>query len=505
MEISNLFGLDQLTDWKFEEFVKLSRFYACSPVGLMMRTLKESESFLAQPLPFTLLPAPFPKHLFQEALQLQIHFNTLIEECTKDHEFLVSALKEPAQSDSFIAKLLEILKENSSPKRITLNMIRSDYMLHPIQSSEVHSQQKYQLKQVEINTIAAGFLNVGPRVADLHKFTLSYHQELMKSSSQMKQASNTVHYDTLNYTIPENKASEMSALALATAYNKYCEVFKSAKPNTIILFVVVADENEYNVFDQRPIEIRLFKEYGIMVRRMTIKALADKASLGSNKELMVDGQEIAVSYFRTGYNEKFYPTESEWELRIRIEQSRTVSVPSVAVHLATFKSIQQKLYEPGVVEKYIKSASIARKIRDTFAEQIALDDSNKAKEALALVRQDPKLYVLKPNKEGGGNNVFDDEIPPMLKKLENTCEMKNYILMERLNPPELPLCLVHPTREAKLTSGNSELGVFGYFVSVDGEVEMNVEGGHVLRSKDKNDNECGVSSGIGYVDSPLLY
>ncbi|KAI6660475.1 hypothetical protein LOD99_14060 [Oopsacas minuta] len=488
----NIFNLQQIEATKFKDFVKLSRFYASSPVGLMMyRTAVDtSTKFSSQPLPFTLLPSPFPKGQFQEALDLQTHFNTLIHECTLDHEFLLEALEEPAQTDLFISKLLHLLKEckpYTSKKRVFLNMIRNDYMLHPSTTPE---QIKFDLKQVEINTIAAGFVNIGPRANALHKFTLNYYQELTHSRD--------------NIVLPENKADELSALAMATAYNKYCEVYNAAKSNTIILFIVVSEEKEYNVFDQRPIEVRLFEEHRIRVRRLTLQSLIDKVTIGDKQELRVDGEEIAVAYFRSGYNEKFYPTEKEWKVRTIIEQSNTVCVPSIAAHLATFKSIQQKLCEAGAVEKYIKDPNIVKRIRDTFAEQIALDGSKKAQDTIALVRKNPKLYVLKPNKEGGGNNYFDDDILPVIKAIENTDEMKNHILMQRLNPPDLQMCLVNPNKEAYLTKGNSELGIFGYYVKVDDKVEMNVEGGHVLRSKDQKDNECGISTGIGYVDSPYL-
>ena len=491
MEEQNIFKLQQLGAESFEEFVKLSRFYASSPAGLMMyRIGKTDTKFSAQPMPFTLLPSPFPKAKFEEALELQTHFNTLVHECTMDQEFLMEALREPARSDVLIAKLLHFMMESrpfASRKRVFLNMIRADYMLHP---SDTPDKSKYDLKQVEINTIAAGFINIGPRAAALHRFTVDYYQGLTHGTQELIQ--------------PENKASELSALALATAYNKYCEVYKSAKPNTIIIFTVPPEEKEYNVFDQRPLEIRLFEEHKIRVRRVTFKYLTDAIKLGENGEMMVDGEEIAVTYFRAGYSEQFFPTENEWKVRALIEQSNTVSVPSVAAHLVTFKSIQQKLCDTGIVEKYIKDPSVAKRIRATFAEHIALDGSKRAEDAIELVRKNPKLYVLKPNKEGGGNNYFDDDILPVIKAIENTDEMKNYILMQRLNPPDMNICLVNPSKDAYLTKGNSELGVFGFHLTVDGKVEMNLEGGYVLRSKDYKDNECGVSSGIGYVDSPLL-
>ena len=367
-----------------------------------------------------------------------------------------------------------------------------DYILCrvPLLDETKPEKSKYDLKQVEINTVAAGFINVGPRTTALHKFTVDYYQELT--------------HGTQEFVLPENRADELSVLAMAEAYNKYCEEYKSAKSNTIIIFMVPPEEREYNVFDQRPLEIHLFEEHKIRVRRATFKDLIEGMKLGENGEMMVDGEEVAVTYFRFGFVEQDYPTENEWRVRALIEQSNTVSVPSIAAHLVTFKSIQQKLCDVGRVEKYFKDASVVKRIRATFAEQIALDGSKRAQDAIALVQSNPKLYVLKPNKEGGGNNYFDDEILHVIKTSEKTDDLSKHILMQRLNPPDMHICLVNPSKDAYLTKGNSELGVFGFHLTVNGKVEMNIGGGHCLRSKDFKDNECGVSSGIGYVDSPLL-
>ena len=88
------------------------------------------------------------------------------------------------------------------------------------------------------------------------------------------------------------------------------------------------------------------------------------------------------------------------ELRVRalIEQSYTVSVPSIAAHIVTFMSIQQKNLCCRIrrMRRYFKDASVVKRIRATFAEQIALDASKRAlQDAIALVQSYPKLYVLK--------------------------------------------------------------------------------------------------------------
>ena len=53
----------------------------------------------------------------------------------------------------------------------------------------------------------------------------------------------------------------------------------------------------------------------------------------------------------------------------------------------------------------------------------------------------PHNYVMKPQKEGGGNNFFDDEIPrllnEMVQKPDLAGEMRTYLIMERINPPKV--------------------------------------------------------------------
>ena len=50
-----------------------------------------------------------------------------------------------------------------------------------------------------------------------------------------------------------------------------------------------------------------------------------------------------------------------------------------------------------------------------------------------MCRAQPELYVLKPNLEGGGNNIYNEKIVEML--LRSTPEdRKKYILMRKIRP-----------------------------------------------------------------------
>ena len=55
------------------------------------------------------------------------------------------------------------------------------------------------------------------------------------------------------------------------------------------------------------------------------------------------------------------------------------------------------------------------------------DDPIETAELVDKVSRDPSKYVLKPQREGGGNNIFGDDILPFLDKHE---DLWQYSLMD---------------------------------------------------------------------------
>lgn len=49
--------------------------------------------------------------------------------------------------------------------------------------------------------------------------------------------------------------------------------------------------------------------------------------------------EVAVVYFRSGYEVEAYSTEREWDVRLLIERSRAIKCPSIHYHLAGTKKV----------------------------------------------------------------------------------------------------------------------------------------------------------------------
>lgn len=81
--------------------------------------------------------------------------------------------------------------------------------------------------------------------------------------------------------------------------------------------------------------------------------------------------------------------------------------------------------------------------------------------AYNLALQLPDNYVLKPQREGGGNNVYGEDIPPFIKSLGK--ERQAYILMGLISPRPTQNYLISKAAGnlPVLSSIVSEFGVYG--------------------------------------------
>lgn len=148
-----------------------------------------------------------------------------------------------------------------------------------------------------------------------------------------------------------------------------------------------------------------------------------------SKALMYKGMEIGVIYFRAGYQPEDYTSEKDWDARLMMERSAAVKCPSIAYHCVGAKKIQGALTRQGMVEKYVSASSAAR-LRTVFAGMYTLGDgSAEAEAAKDQALATPGAYVLKPQREGGGNNLYDKEMVQMLSTATDE-ELEAYILMD---------------------------------------------------------------------------
>lgn len=140
-----------------------------------------------------------------------------------------------------------------------------------------------------------------------------------------------------------------------------------------------------------------------------------------------------------------------------------------------------------------------------------------------LARRHADKLVLKPQREGGGNNVYKGDIPAFLEGLSEE-ERKAWIAMALIVPPAgVGSYLVRAmsgasgagksgTEESeKLVHADtiSELGIFGWalFGKDEGNGVIRKERGDVgwlMRTKGVESNEGGVAAGFSVLDSVVL-
>src|SRR5689334_13119829 len=109
------------------------------------------------------------------------------------------------------------------------------------------------------------------------------------------------------------------------------------------------------------------------------------------------------------------------------------------------------------------------KIRSCFAGLYPLDTSPEGEAATKLALENPEHFVMKPQREGGGNNIYGNDIPQLLANLSKS-ERSSYILMDLIKP--LPVKNV-AIRKGDLIKDEmiSELGIYGFFLGGNTEQE----------------------------------
>lgn len=173
---------------------------------------------------------------------------------------------------------------------------------------------------------------------------------------------------------------------------------------------MIVQPRNFNVADERPIEYRLW-EVGVPCYRCEWQEVLRRTTLTPDRNLMyrpVGSQadlEVTVVYYRAGYDATEYD-ECGKATRLRLELSRAIKCPDVLTHLSTIKAVQQALTESAALERFLSDAD-AERVRSTFMPMSALDMSAAGSHTRSIATDASQAvhYVLKPNLEGGGNNI----------------------------------------------------------------------------------------------------
>ncbi|CAN6329255.1 unnamed protein product [Urochloa humidicola] len=399
--------------------------------------------------PFALLPAHLPEPFWRQACELAPIFNELVDRVSLDGKFLQDSLSKTRQVDDFTSRLLEIhrkMMEINKEENIRLGLHRSDYML----DSETSS-----LLQIELNTISASFPGLGPLVSELHRTLIDQHGHLLSLEPKR---------------VPGNAASSKFAEALARAWAEI------NVDSAVVLMIVQPEERNMKTLSQVEAEGQVLPD----------------------GTLLVDGKTVAVVYYRAGYTPNDYPSEAEWSARLLIEQSSAVKCPSISYHLVGTKKIQQELAKPDVLERFLENKEDIAKLRKCFAGLWSLDDEGIIKTAI----EKPELFVLKPQREGGGNNIYGLDLRETLTRLqkEGGDALAAYILMQRIFPKA---SLSYLVRGGICHEGLaiSELGIYGAYLRNKDKVVINDQSGYLMRTKVSSSDEGGVAAGFAVLDS----
>ncbi|CAD7954197.1 unnamed protein product [Amoebophrya sp. A25] len=300
--------------------------------------------------------------------------------------------------------------------------------------------------------------------------------------------------------------------------------------------------------------------------------------LDSYSRLWINHRHVAVVYWHTS----FAPENTHSKARELIERSAAIKVPTVPAQLAGTKKIQQCLADEETLMRFLRGytsssetreenketkadnsqlLALARRILDVTATQYDLEeqietclspdaDGERARALIGSVYANPEKWLLKPQREGGGNNLFGQDMLDYIKsrgaaassvsETENakqnggaeshaatttTCPTTNdenyYILMKKIETiPEPNVLFLTDEGASFKADAVTEVGLFSvffrdpedikleedstnslnkkHFVPPQGEINEMV--GIFQRAKRSSSDEGGICAGHGFLD-----
>jgi glutathione synthase len=462
----------------------------------------------ARHCPFSIAPMTMEREVFQHLRKVTPLITKLISNVSEDHDFLQSTLGDVAKADPFFGRLLSLhqqvhgdIENRLASNRKPLLLMRTDFM----------DDRQHGAKVIEFNGIAAGMAPFGQRATEFHAFLQEQWPEVYQNWLED------------SHSIPaENQGLEQLAYGISQAAKKVAATFiydtEQDKDTTMAVqhkptFLMVIQENEDNVYDQHLLEIALQKQ-GLRTVRRTFEQLSTQLSTGDNKRLMLAGVgAIDVVYLRAGYQYTDYysPERDESvccqtlsETRLFIEQHHVAVNATFSQQLATSKTMQM-LLTIMPAEEYARwglNFEEAELVKSVLAEMKPITPKTINWLNTQANKHD---WVLKNQGEGGGHCVFGDDISDKLQQLAPQ-EYDAWALMQRLYPHEreVPTIAVRDGVQMQVDDLVSEIGLFTAYYDGAPVTELDGFAGYLIRSKPASENEGGIHSGKGILDSLTL-
>jgi len=447
--------------------------------GYLIRPDVEPDQYVKpRHLPFALYPATMKSSTMSLITENQEIFNRLILNAVTDQEYMKSVMAPIAENDEFWRKLYNIWLKTADINRdeIKLGLFRVDYML---ERDENGNETPF---LVEFNTIASGAGALCCGVTKMHH-ALDIKPYNITDSEQYK----------------NNALDNVLALGLADGVRQYSKRHKKDLSQLCVI-IICEEKRSANFCDQNKI-IRATQEalnFKTHVTKISFSNFRKIANFEENR-IQFQGREVALVYYRSGYDPSCYKDDDSWKVREEIEMSRAVKCPSIDIHLATNKVFQASFANKENVLKYISEDEF-NQLRRTFPETGPLSDWNS--EIVKNALKSPQNYCLKILREGGAaGNLFGDEIISKMAEMEeNESEKLKYILMRYLKPTVSPNVLVINGNVTKVDSV-TEYSTFGGILSDNHQIIHSTNDGQLIRTKRSDLTSGGLMNGAATINS----
>lgn len=450
----------------------------------------------ARHCPFSIAPIAVEKRVFHHLIKAVPIISKLISNISEDHDFIQTSLSHMSEAEPFFARLFALYQQNHGttakrklPKRQPLLLMRTDFM----------NDKDHGAKVIEFNGIAAGMAPFGQRASELHGYVKHQWPDVYSQFIEHEKGM-----------LADNVGLEQMAVGISHAAKDIKTHFNESGS---ALFVMVVQENEDNVYDQHLLELALTK-LGIKTVRRTFEQLSRELSTGENGRLMLNGHGgVDVVYLRAGYQyEDYYAPELDQDIcchtlsqvRLFIEQHFVAMNATIGQQLATSKTMQLLLTQMPETE-YLRwglTLTEAKLVKSILADMKPLNaDTIVWFQSQAI----PSEWVLKNQGEGGGHCIFGDDITQKLFEIPEQ-ERNAWVLMRRVFPREREKATlaIRGATQTLIDDLVSEIGLFSVFYKGEPATDLDGYAGYLIRSKPARENEGGIHSGMGILDSLVL-
>jgi len=448
----------------------------------------------ARQVPFTFSPASIAAQVLQQMETVAPLLGRLTQALAARDEMIQAVHGPLAGGDVFFAEMLAMHRElhtggNGLP-RLPLLLQRSDFMVDARDGARL----------VECNSIAAGMAPFGERAHLLHRYIASrWPAEFARYHSSSPGA------------LLPNPATARLAEAIADAARQLARELGSGPVDPGFLMVVQEDED--NLFDQRLLE-RQLQALGLRTYRRSFRQLHEQLSTGPGQSLQLAGcGTIHLVYLRAGYQYQDYVAtdldtrrccDAICATRMFIERHRVAVNATVAQQLATSKRMQLHLATAG--SALLGELGFNRREQELLTAVFAPMRAVGADSAERLLAEAGSAdWVLKNQGEGGGHCLFDRDIIDRLGTM-TPADHPAWVLMRRLRPAgrTRPTLVIRAGKAQRVERLVSEVGLFTAHLAdqslATGDGQPG-QVGYLVRSKPPEVTEGGVHSGFGALDS----